>query len=130
MIYQQLALISSILAGFAFTFFAAVLFQAKERQIHFYVLIATIISTLCMFICTLGWSFIAISEHLSKDSLGNVLLHHHRKLSLLFLLGILALITCLGLSGWLHSKKAGWVSSGLSIIALWYMIYLLSNFIF
>lgn len=129
MIYQQLALTSSILAGFAFTFFAAVLFQPRDQKIYLLVLLATLVATLSMFICTLGWSFIAISDHTTENNISALLTHHHKKLSLLFLFGILALITCLGLSGWLHSKKAGMVSSALSVLALFYVSYLLSYFI-
>lgn len=129
MIYQQLALISSILGGFAFTFFAAVVFQPRPHKIYMPVLMLSIASTICMFVCTLGWSFIAINEHRESENIGELLKHHHKTLSMLFILGIVALITCIGLSGWLHSKKAGLVSLLLALIGFTYIVYLMSHFI-
>ncbi|MBK8954156.1 MAG: hypothetical protein IPM34_01180 [Saprospiraceae bacterium] len=129
MIYQQLALIASILGGFAFTFFAAVVFQPRPHKIYMPVLLLSIASTICMFVCTLGWSFIAINEHRGAENIGELLKHHHKTLSMLFLLGIVALITCIGLSGWLHSKKAGIASVFLALAGFIYVVYLMSHFI-
>ncbi|MBX3239416.1 MAG: hypothetical protein KIT80_19195 [Chitinophagaceae bacterium] len=121
---KQLALVSSVLGGFSFTFLSAILAFGTEKKIKFWLIIGLMIASMCFLLSALGWSMI----DLNRDAAG--IQSHHQSLVKLLLLGLVAIIASLGLSGWLSNKKTGIATSAISLLALLFLIFgILSRYI-
>ena len=114
---KQLALVSSVLGGFSFTFLSAILVFTTEKKIKFWLITGLIIASMCFLLSALGWSMI----DLNKETDG--IQSHHQSLVKLLLLGLVAIITSLGLSGWLSNKKTGIATSTISLLAILFLIF-------
>lgn len=122
---KQLALVSSVLGGFSFTFLSAVLlFNTTEKKVKFWLIIGFMIASMCFLLSALGWSMI----DLNKDI--NDVQPHHQSLVKLLLFGLISIIGSLGLSGWLNNKKTGIATSAIGLSALLFLIFgILSRYI-
>jgi hypothetical protein len=121
---KQLALVSSVLGGFSFTFLSAVLLSNTEKKVKFWLIIGFMIASMCFLLSALGWSMV----DLNKDI--NGIQSHHQSLVKLLLLGLVSIIISLGLSGWLYNKKTGIATSAIGLFALLFLIFgILSRYI-
>lgn len=121
---KQLALVSSVLGGFSFTFLSAVLLVQSDKKIKFWLIVGLMIASMCFLLSAVGWSMI----DMNMDAPG--IQSHHQSLVKLLLLGLLAIITTLGLSGWMSNKKTGIATSSISLLALLFLIFgILSRYI-
>ncbi len=57
--YRQFAFVSSVLAGFAFTFYATLLTVSRENRAASVVSVLTVAASTCFLIVTLGTTFSA-----------------------------------------------------------------------
>lgn len=113
----QLALISSVLGGFSFTFLSALLFHQTEKKAKFWLVIGLMIASVCFLLSALGWSMMDLNTQ-SGDTQS-----HHQSLVKLLLLGLIAILSSLGLSGWLNDKKTGLATTIISFMALLYLVF-------
>lgn|SRR5690554_6228862 len=121
---KQLALVSSVLGGFSFTFLSAILVFKTDKKIKFWLIIGLIVASMSFLLSALGWSMM----DLNRETEG--IQSHHQSLVKLLLLGLIAIITSLGLSGWLNNKKTGIVTTLIGLFALLFLIFgILSRYI-
>ena len=126
---EQLGLIAAILGGFAFTFLGAILSKDDNRKIVDWIFIIGVISALIFFICAIGWSFLLIEFSNEVEGVSIIAKEKHRFLSIMFITGILTLSICLGISGWIRSKKIGAITTLLSLIGVILIIYLINDYL-
>lgn len=101
---KQLALVSSVLGGFSFTFLSAILLYNTNKKIKLWLIIGFMMASMCFLLSAVGWSMIGLND-LTESTLS-----HHQSLVKLLLLGLIAIILTIGLSGWLDSQKSGIVT--------------------
>lgn len=118
---KQLALVSSVLGGFSFTFLSAILVFITEKKVKFWLIIGLMIASMCFLLSALGWSIIDLNK--ATDGIQS----HHQSLVKLLLLGLIAIIASLGLSGWLNDKKTGIVTSAISLLTIFFLIFGILN---
>lgn len=121
---KQLALVSSVLGGFSFTFLSAVLLFSTDKKVKFWLIIGFMIASMCFLLSALGWSMIDLNDPTDSNQ------SHHQNLVKLLLLGLISNILSLGLSGWLSNKRTGMVTSAISLFALLFLLFgILSRYI-
>ncbi len=110
---RQLALVSSVLGGFCFTFLSTILTTKTENsKIEFWTLLFLMIASMSFLLTALGWSFMNINE-VETEIAG-----HHQFLVKLLLTGLISIIIALGLSGWIKDKKTGILTGVISLLTL------------
>lgn len=109
---QQLALISSVLGGFSFTFIGALLGVKKGRKITYWLFLTLMIASVSFLISSLGWSLI----HFETELAG--LQELHQFLVKCLVTGLIFIIVSLGLSGFMHGKATGITTSIISFMGL------------
>jgi hypothetical protein len=120
---RQLALISSVLGGFSFTFLSALLTTGSEKKIKFWLVIMLMIASMGFLLSALGWSLMDFNK-------GHDLQSHHQMLVRLLILGLLAIISALGMSGWLYDRKTGIATSAIGLLSLFVLfVFILSKYI-
>lgn len=121
---KQLALVSSVLGGFSFTFLSAVLLFSTDKKVKFWLIIGFMIASMCFLLSALGWSMIDLNDPTDSNQ------SHHQNLVKLLLLGLISIILSLGLSGWLSNKRTGMATSAISLFALLFLLFgILSRYI-
>lgn len=114
---KQLALVSSVLGGFSFTFLSAVLLYNTNKKIKFWLIIGFMMASMCFLLSALGWSMMGLND-LTESTRS-----HHQSLVKLLLLGLISIILTIGLSGWLDSRKSGIVTLSISVLALFFLFF-------
>lgn len=114
---QQLALVSSVLGGFSFTFLSALLVFGTEKKIKFWLVLGFALASMCFLLSAVGWSLLGL--HKPTEGMES----HHQSLVKLLILGLVTIIASLGLSGWLNGRKTGIATCAISIPALLYPVF-------
>lgn len=134
--YQQLASISAVLGGLAFTAAAALLAagvstsdpEVLGRPARVTVACA-VVSAVCLIVAALMWSFMAadLSRALARreDELLRPILRLNWIPSIALLAGALGFFVGIGASGWIASRRLGWLTTAaaaLGVLALGLMV--------
>jgi hypothetical protein len=107
--YRQFGFVSSVLAGFAFTFFGVLLpVSAKGRAAALAAFLAVAGST-AFLVVTLGMTFAAaVAASLPSDAtMPASIVAQQTPLSFCFLVGMGLLLASFGVGGWVHSRFMG-----------------------
>ena len=116
--YRQFAFVSSVLAGFAFTFYATLLVFPTNCRAASWGAFLTVSASVCFLVVTLGMTFSAARvARLGEDAvLPPELRAQLAPLSMLFLLGIFLLLASFGLGGWIRSQRLGIATTAIAIL--------------
>jgi hypothetical protein len=129
---KQLAFISALVAGFSFAFISVLLTSESKHRIIDWVIGFSISSIAGFLVCSLAWSLsasrMAVYAANKMNELPVLFTHMHRILSFIFILSFFLFCITLGLSGWIRSRKLGFISSVISLVAGVFFIWLMSNF--
>ncbi len=131
-VFRQMAFISALIGGFAFSFVGVLLSLPEKRRIINWVIAITIAASSGMIICTLGWtmsSFNAYQLVFEKAVLPAFFKPMHQILSLTFIASLLLFLVSCGLSGWIRSRRLGILSSMIALFAIIGALFILSYFI-
>ena len=118
--YRQFAFVSSVLAGFAFTFYGVLLsVSAQHRATNLAALLA-VMASIAFLLVTLGMTFAAaIAASLSNDAkMPSSVLAQQTPLSFSFLAGIALLFGAFGLGGWIRSRSLGIATTAIAALGL------------
>lgn len=129
--YRQFAFVSSVLAGFAFTFYATLLTVSRENRAASAASLLTVAASTCFLVVTLGTTFSAARMAGLGEAavLPAELAAQRAPLSLIFLLGILLLLASFGLGGWVRSRRLGFVTIIVASLGMLGVVYALAPFI-
>ena len=123
--YHQLAFVSSVLAGFAFTFYGSLLTLTSTRLAVSCAAWFAVAASICFLLVTLGTTFAAVTAAslAAGAPMPLALARQLPVLSTCFFLGLALLLTSFGLGGWARSHALGWATSlvgGVGLLAaLW-----------
>lgn len=121
---KQLALVSSVLGGFSFTFLSAILAINTDKKIKFWLIIGLMVASMCFLLAALGWSMMDLNQAVPAVQ------EHHQSLVKILLLGLVSIMSSLGISGWLYDKKTGIATSIISFMSVLFLIFgILSRYI-
>jgi len=123
-VLQQNTFISAVLAGFAVTLFVGLLHIAPQRRVVAYAAGAAMIAAVLLIVSTITGIAGIVSVSFESDPRSAVM-GGFSWAAYSFLVGIVAFLTSLGLSGWVRSSRLGMVSSSVAGIALLALIYFL-----
>ena len=129
--YRQFAFVSSVLAGFAFTFYATLLAINRPHRAVSWAALLTVTASICFLTVTLGTTFAATQVAGIEDraSLPPPLRQQLPLLSTLFLAGILLLLSSFALGGWIRSRRLGIATTVASVFGVVAVYFALSPFL-
>ena len=129
--YRQFAFVSSVLAGFAFTFYATLLSIDRQKWAVNWTALFSIGSSICFLVVTLGTTFAAarVSGLTNISELPPVLRAQQGPLSLLFFGGIILLLASFALGGWIRSRRLGIATTALAVFGALAAFFALSPFL-
>jgi cytochrome b561 len=112
----QIATLSAVLGGFAVTFFATLLDRSDRQRATFWTLGSAAGAAVLFIIATMASTFIAIRAHPEAPS-GAASLGYQRVLAAIaFVAGIYVLLSALGLSGFIRSRRLGRVTAAAAAV--------------
>jgi hypothetical protein len=116
---RQFAFVSSVLAGFAFAFYGTLLAAAREHRAGAWASFFAVAASVAFLPATLGMTFNAVRAA-SQPTEFNVSTAaadpQIALLSMLFLFGVVFLLTSFGISGWMRSRGLGIATTSLSLL--------------
>lgn len=123
--FPQLASISAVLGGLAFTAAAAVLSAAAAGQARLdrsasITAGAAVASAASLVVAALTWSLLSVQAARASATgatLGADVLSLNRPASLAFVMGLVALFTAVGASGWMGSRALGAFTTAAALLA-------------
>lgn len=130
-VFRQMAFISALIGGFAFSFVGVLLALPDKRRIINWIITIAILACSGLIVCTLGWTMSAYNAFqlvAEKVELPPFFKSLHRSLSLTFIASLLLFLMSLGLSGWIRSRVLGVISSLIAMIAIIAVLWILSYF--
>src|SRR5262249_36582263 len=116
--YRQFAFVSSVLAGFSFTFYGTLLIAARQHRAGTWAAFLAVAASVAFLPVTLGMTFTAAhaTNQPSDFSISNAAADPQLVLSMLFLSGMVLLFASFGVSGWIRSRGLGIATPSLSLI--------------
>jgi len=111
---RQMAFLSAFLGGFAATFLATLLPHAPGRRSACWTVAASALSAVAFVVAVLAGTMLSVTlhPHAPAHVTSPGALERARLLGVVsFLVGIFALLTAVGCSGWIRSRRAGLFTS-------------------
>jgi hypothetical protein len=131
--FSQLASVSAFLGGFAFAFLGALLSSESRSKARAITAGLVVPSAACFVLCALGWSLISVwiagPRFQPQEPLPLALQRTHLFLSPIFLSGILFFLFSLGACGWVYSRRLGWVSTSIAVLAAIFFVRIVWPFL-
>ena len=129
--YRQFAFVSSVLAGFAFTFYATLLAIDRQKRAVSWAALLTVTASICFLAVTLGTTFAAarVAALPAGAPLPFLIQAQQAPLSVLFLAGILLLLGSFALGGWIRSRRLGLATTIVSVCGALVILFALSPFL-
>ena len=128
--YRQFAFVSSVLAGFAFTFYATLLAINRPHRAVSWAALLTVAASICFLTVTLGTTFAAAGGgNRGSRQPPPALRDQLALLSSLFLGGILLLLSSFALGGWIRSRRLGIATTVVSAFGAAAVYFALSPFL-
>jgi hypothetical protein len=117
--YRQFAFVSSVLAGFSFTFYGTLLIAARQHRPGTWAAFLAVAASVAFLPVTLGMTFTAARATNQPREFSLSKLETDPQialLSMLFLSGMVLLFASFGVSGWMRSRGLGIATTSLSLI--------------
>ncbi len=126
--YQQLAFVSSVLAGFSFAFYGTLLTASTTHRIASWSAFLAVCGSICFLIVTLGSTFAEGALSHSKI-LPTAIQAQQEPISMLFLLGMVLTLVSFGMGGWVRSHKLGVATTCVAVLGIIGVIWIMRPFI-
>jgi hypothetical protein len=129
--YRQFAFVSSVLGGFAFLFFAAILPLPATHRSAPWAAGTALAAAIGLLTVTLGSTFsaAALANLPAGASVPPAIAGHHRVLSLMFLGSLYVLLVSFGVSGFIRSKRMGRITVALAVAGAISVAWVISPFV-
>jgi hypothetical protein len=107
--YRQFAFVGSVLAGFAFAFYGTLLLAPTPHRTASWAAFLSVTASIAFLLVTLGTTFAAsrAATLQAGAAMPPEITSQVPIISMLFLVGVLFLLTSFGLGGWVRSRSLG-----------------------
>lgn len=119
-IARQIAFVSAFLGGFSATFLGTLLFSRSSSPLAGWAISASAMSACAFIVAVLALTMLVVGLNPSTPAgvISGTAIAHARLIGLLsFLVGMYALLVSIGMSGWLRSRKLGWITTSIAVLA-------------
>ena len=118
-IYRAFSSICAVLGGFSIAFLVIMVTVAPDRKVASWATASSIVAVACFLPAALNTFLASILAVAVTDaqSLGTEVNNVTGQSSILLIVGVLALLVCLGLTGWIRSRHVGIFSTVAAVIA-------------
>ncbi len=118
--YRQFAFVSSVLAGFAFSFYGVLLSASAQHRATNLAAVLAVMASIAFLLVTLGMTFASTIAASLPNSAGIPSSIHAQQtpLSFCFLAGIALLFGAFGLGGWIRSRPLGIATTAIAAVGL------------
>ena len=130
--YRQFAFVSSVLTGFAFTFYGTLLVASREHRTGRWAAFMAVAASVALLPVTLGMTFSAARASLLPPSTTSPSSAESERIvtcSTLFLAGVVLLFASFGLSGWMLSRRLGIATAILAALGVVGTFLIISPFL-
>jgi hypothetical protein len=129
--YRQFGFVSSVLGGFAFTFFGVLLPVSGRGRHAALAAFLAVAGSIALLLVTLGMTFAAaVAASLPSDAVMPAsILAQQTPLSFCFIVGITLLLASFGVAGWIHSRLMGIATVTLAIVGAFGALLVLIPFL-
>ncbi len=130
-VYRQLAFVSSVLGGFAISFFGVMLTTPADRRLAPWAAATALAAAIAFVVVALGSTFSAavVATLPAGATVPAAVARQHRSLSVLFLGAIVVLLTSFAVSGFTRSKRMGIVTMTCAALGSIAVIWVMSPFL-
>ncbi len=125
--FQQLAFVSSVLAGFAFAYYANLLTASASHRIASWAAFLAVCASICFLIVTLGSTF-SVTATMHSTTLPEAIQAQQEPTTALFLLGIVLTLISFGLGGWMRSHQLGVATTCVALMGVIGVIWVMQPF--
>lgn len=126
--FQQLAFVNSELAGFALAFYGTLLVAPATHRMASWAAFLAVSASVCFLIVTLGFAFSVVAT-LRSATLPEAIQAQQEPITSFFLLGILLTLISFGLGSWVRLHKLGIVTTGVALLGINGVIWVMRPFI-
>lgn len=129
-VLQQSSFLAAVLAGFAVTLFVGLLTAASQRRIVAFAAAAALVAGALLAVATIAGISGVVAAFLDPEAAvgpaqDSTVFGAFLWMKASFLLGMVAFIFSLGLSGWIRSNRLGMVSSSIAAVTILSLVYFL-----
>lgn len=118
--YRQFAFVSSVLAGFAFAFYGAILTASPVHRAASWAALTAVMASVSCLLVTLGTTFAAARAAglPSGAAMPPDIAAQQAPLSMCFLAAIVFLFASFGVGGWIRSRRLGTATTAVAVLGL------------
>ena len=129
--YRQFAFVSSVLGGFAFAFYGTLLLAPTPHRTASWAAFLSVTASIAFLLVTLGTTFAASRATMlpTGQTMPTEITSQLPLISMLFLGGVLLLLTSFGLGGWVRSRSLGIATTTCAAVGAIGVIVVMSPFI-
>ena len=128
--YRQFGFVSSVLGGFAFTFFGVLLPVSPRGRPAALAAFLAVAGSIALLLVTLGMTFAAaVAGSLPSDAVMPAsILAQQTPLSFCFVVGVVFLLASFAVAGWIHSRFMGIATVILAVVGAFGIFLILIPF--
>lgn len=112
----QLAFLSAVLGGFAATFAGTLLAVDSPRRAVGWALSAAVVAAAALIVATVAFTGAVLAIRSGSEVQIASLPRYGATALGSFVVGLYGLFGALGLSGWVRSRRAGWVTTSIAVV--------------
>ena len=121
---EQLSFVSAFLGGVSITILVTIVVFANPKKSVNWIVAASALAACSLLIAVVAaWRLTILLNPATPvvfdPSILNVL---WASMLLGYSLGFLALLACIGLSGWIRSKKTGWITTAMALVSVLFFV--------
>ena len=121
---EQLSFVSAFLGGVSITILVTIVVFANPQKSVSWIVGASALAACSLLIAVVAaWRLIILLNPATNVALDpSILIVLWASMLLGYGVGFLALLACIGLSGWIRSKKTGWITTSMAVVSVLFFV--------
>ena len=121
---EQLSFVSVFLGGVSITILVTIVVFANPQKSVSWIVGASALAACSLLIAVVAaWRLIILLNPATNVALDpSILIVLWASMLLGYGVGFLALLACIGLSGWIRSKKTGWITTSMAVVSVLFFV--------
>ena len=121
---EQLSFVSAFLGGVSITILVTIVVFANPKKSVSWIVAASALAACSLLIAVVAaWRLIILLNPATNVAFDpSILSVLWASMLLGYGVGFLALLACIGLSGWIRSKKTGWITTSMAVVSVLFFV--------